>query len=107
MCERHLPPAVDRIASSYAGWLGEWHLPVPGAEHDPWFWRRNGRLSRFLLNWECESTGMQAIVVPLEYRLKLARALHGVIFKSEIETFIEALKDAHAATATLLNQFAT
>ncbi len=64
----------------------------------------NGRLSRFLLGWECESAGLAAIVIPLELRSDLAKNLVAVLFEKKLEGLVEVLKKAHLATDRLLQQ---
>ena len=64
----------------------------------------NGRLARFLLAWETETTGLPAIVIPLELRAELATSLVKVLFEAKLEPLASVLSSAHASTHALLTQ---
>ncbi len=110
-----MPTPPERVTGTHRLLLAELQPEVPGGLASAVFMYLamnvihgfgdgNGRLSRFLLSWECESAGMEAIIVPLELRLKLAQALQRVIFKGELETLVAVLREAHAGTDALLRQ---
>ncbi len=110
-----MPPTPERVAGTYRSLLAELLPDMPGGLASAVFMLvavslihgfgdGNGRLSRFLLSWECESAGLEAIVIPVEFRLQVARALQTAILEGELETLVAVLKEAHIGTGTLLQQ---
>lgn len=64
----------------------------------------NGRLGRFLLGWETESTGIPASVIPMELLPELSLGLQKALFKEELESLVSVLIKAHASTDKMMAQ---
>jgi tetratricopeptide (TPR) repeat protein len=64
----------------------------------------NGRLSRFLLAWETEAAGLTPIVIPLDVRTQVSRALDVAWLEGELQPLLQALRLAHAETGRLLRE---
>ncbi len=64
----------------------------------------NGRLGRFLLAWEAEAAGLPPLLIPLEVRAKVARAMDAVWLGRDLQPLMEAIGAGHAATDRLLGE---
>lgn len=62
----------------------------------------NGRLSRFLLNWETESAQLPLIVIPLNLRARLIHGLETAWGEGRLEPLIAGIGDSCAETDKLL-----
>lgn len=110
-----LPVQPDGVTAAYRLLLSELRPQIPsglgsavflylGLNVIHGFGDGNGRLSRFVLGWECESAGLPPIIVPLEFRLELACALNRVIFRNDLESLHAVLKQAHMTTNAWLRE---
>lgn len=64
----------------------------------------NGRLSRFLLAWECEAAGLAPVLVPSALRAQTARALDRAWLESDLQPLVEAMEAACAERDRLLGR---
>lgn len=62
----------------------------------------NGRLSRFILNWEAESAAAPLIVIPLNMRAQLTQSMDTAWYEGKIEPLIASLGEACLETDRLL-----
>ena len=62
----------------------------------------NGRLSRFLLNWEVEFTKLPIIVIPLNLRARLIHGLETAWYEGRLEPLIASIRESCAETDKLL-----
>jgi len=64
----------------------------------------NGRLSRFIMNWEAESAGLPAIVIPLKLRAQFTRSLDTAWFAGQADPLVADLIEAFDETDLLLKE---
>ena len=62
----------------------------------------NGRLSRFILNWEAGSAATPLIVMPLNLRAQLTQSMDTAWYEGRVEPLIASLGEACAETDRLL-----
>ncbi len=62
----------------------------------------NGRLSRFLLNWETESAELPLIVIPLNLRAQMAQNIDTAWYEGRLEPLIAGIGESCAETDKLL-----
>ena len=62
----------------------------------------NGRLSRFILNWEAESAAAPLIVIPLNMRAQLTQSMDTAWYEGRLEPLIASIGEACAQTDRLL-----
>jgi hypothetical protein len=62
----------------------------------------NGRLSRFIMNWEAESAGLPAIVIPLKLRAQFTRSMDTAWFAGQLDPLLADLIKAFDETDLLL-----
>jgi len=62
----------------------------------------NGRLSRFILNWEAESAAAPLLVIPLNMRAQLTQSMDTAWYEGRIEPLIASLGEACVETDRLL-----
>ena len=62
----------------------------------------NGRLSRFILNWEAESAAAPLIVIPLNMRAQLTQSMDTAWYEGRVEPLIASLGEACLETDRLL-----
>ena len=62
----------------------------------------NGRLSRFILNWEAESAAAPLIVMPLNLRAQLTQSMDTAWYEGRVEPLIASLGEACVETDRLL-----
>jgi len=62
----------------------------------------NGRLSRFILNWEAESAAVPLIVIPLNMRAQLTQSMDTAWYEGRVEPLIASLGEACVETDRLL-----
>lgn len=88
-----LPPGLARAAFMYVA-VNMIHGFADG----------NGRLSRFILNWEAESAAVPPIVIPLSMRARVTQCMDVAWFEGAIEPLVRCIEDARAETGRLLEQ---
>jgi len=64
----------------------------------------NGRLSRFIMNWEVETAGLPAVVIPLKLRAQFARSTDTAWFDERLDPLVADLKKAVDETNLLLQE---
>jgi hypothetical protein len=62
----------------------------------------NGRLSRFILNWEAESAATPLIVMPLNLRAQLTQSMDTAWFEGRLEPLVASIGESYAETDQLL-----
>lgn len=62
----------------------------------------NGRLSRFILNWESESAELPLIVIPLNMRTQLTESIGAAWDEGRLEPLIASIEESCAETDKLL-----
>jgi len=62
----------------------------------------NGRLSRFILNWEAESAATPLIVMPLNLRAQLTQNMDTAWYEGRLEPLIASIGKSYAETDKLL-----
>jgi tetratricopeptide (TPR) repeat protein len=62
----------------------------------------NGRLSRFILNWEAELAAMPLIVMPLNLRAQLTQSMDTAWYEGRLEPLIASIGESCAETDKLL-----